>query len=374
MEKKNNSNFRTLFIFYVIFSLVTVFTKAVLPPYFLQHGLSINEILMGTALSFLGVLLLYIFKVGLKLGAKVSWFFALLTFLVYVILIININSVPKFYIASSISGFSTYFFFIHYNVAYFRNTIKEKVGSNTAIMFSVSPIISIIVPLIAGILASISYVSVFVFVGLMFLAAFISLTNQKSFQIKYSIINGIKELKATRLLILLEGIWEAMVFGIIPIYTLFYIKTPLYYGAFIAYLSLAAVIANLTLGRATDKYQTRSVLLYPISLSLALITFLFCFVGNSIIIWMILAGLVQFIIPLFWNISTALVVDHHQNLELAMPTRDGILSLGRVVGLFLAFVSFELDKNSHLIFVFLALVMVGYLMQFYIQKRKYQFL
>ncbi|MDD5489174.1 MAG: hypothetical protein PHP25_00640 [Candidatus Moranbacteria bacterium] len=169
-----------------------------------------------------------------------------------------------------------------------------------------------------------------------------------------------REIKSTRWFIFDQGIWEATIFGIIPIFSLFFIKEPLEYGGYLAYLALMAVLANLLLGRFTDKIQKRAIFLYPLTISIAILTFLFVFAVGNIFIWFVLTGLLQFLLPLFWNISTAMVVDSHPNLRLAMPGREYMLASGRIVGLLIAFISFSLEKIPHNVFFILGFVMFLY--------------
>ena len=51
------------------------------------------------------------------------------------------------------------------------------------------------------------------------------------------------------------------------------------------------------------------------------------------ILWIILSGAIYAILPIFWKLSTSLMIDLHPQVEHAMPTRELLLSIGRVIGI-----------------------------------------
>jgi hypothetical protein len=352
------SDYSKLILFYIIFNWFASFSKSVLSVHFIGQGLSLNQLILGAVFCYAGVLFLALIKASNKITSRLSWQLSLVSIILYVVLTIKIYQPSQFYIASFVNGFSVFLFFIFYNVAHFKNTPKEKTGHSSAIMFSVGPIVSVLAPLLAGIFAKNSFLLVWFFSFVFFIVSMFFSRKQVDFSVKYSIISSLRELKSTRFFIFIEGIWESIIFGIIPIYTLFFIKTPLNYGTYLAYLSLIAVVANLLLGKLSDKIQKRVIFLYPITILLSIITFLFPFTTDKLVYWIIITGILQFIMPIFWNFVTAIVVDSHPNLELAMPGREILLSSGRILGLFLVFLSFTFEKTPSLIFIFLGFVML----------------
>ncbi len=366
--------FLTLLTFYGSYLWFSSFSKSVLPTHFWAQGLSLQQQILGTLLLFCGQTLVILTL--RRLTAHLSWKLALFSILTYIILSIKIVSVFQFYIASFINGFSIFFFFIFYNVAHFEKTPREKTGGSSAIMFSVVPLVNIAAPLLAGYIAQTHLAWLWIFSGIFFLETFYLIGFQENFSLSYSLSAAVNEIKATRVFIFLEGIWEAMLFGIIPIYSLFFIKTPLFYGSFLAYLSLVAAGANLLLGKLTDRMQKRAVFLYPLTLIMAGVTFLFPLVTQSLLLWIIATGILQFLVPLFWNISTAMVVDAHRNLRLAIPGRELMLALGRVVGLSLTYLSFTYEASPRAIFWILGGIFLLYPLTLYwnTQKKHYTYL
>ena len=366
--------FANVFIFFIVYLWFKTFSGAVLPTHYLKQGLSLSMMMGGLVSLFLGqIVVLLIFK---KLSARKSYLLALFTSLLFLLLVIKINFPWQYYLASAFAGTSMFFYFVFYNIAYFENTPKEKTGRNSALMFSVPTILGIFAPLLAGVLAQISMSLIWVFSSIFFLPALFLVFYQKDFTISYTIKASLLEIKTTRVLIFLEGIWEALVFGVIPIYTLYFITTPLGYGTYLAYLSIIGILANLVLGKLTDRLQKRVVFLYPLTMTMTVITFLFAFVQNSLSLWLILTAAIQLLLPLFWNITTAMVVDAHPNLRMAIPGRELVLAVGRFLGVFLALVSFSWEKTPFWIYFVLGGVLLLFPMVLYwnTKFKKYQYL
>ena len=137
-----------------------------------------------------------------------------------------------------------------------------------------------------------------------------------------------------------------------------------------AYLSLMSILANLLLGRTTDKIQKRSIFLYPLIIVLALVTFLFPLATSNFIFWLIITGIVTFIVPLFYNVSTAFIVDAQPNLRVAIPGREFILSTGRLTGITATLISFYLQPTPKIIFLILGTIMAIYPAILYYRTKK----
>jgi len=295
--------------------------------------------MLGQAIQFASQLaLLLLIK---KYSSKKSWALAIIAAAISIALVINIQSLAQYYLAVSFGGLALGLFFVMYNIAHFKNTPKEKTGYSSGIMYAVGPAISIVAPLIAGILATLNLNMLWYASILSFLVALYTVRKQTNFRISYKLKESLEELKPTRVYILLEGIWEAVIISVIPIYTLKFISTPLGYGKYIAYLSLAGLIANIILGKLTDKLQKRSIFIYPVTILLAVLTIALSYSLFSIYAWIVITGLIQFLIPIFWNITTAFVVDKHANLETAIPGREILLAVGRILGLGITYLGFR---------------------------------
>ncbi len=267
----------------------------------------------------------------------------------------------QFYAVSIINGVAMYYYWIPYNIAYFQRTHNKNLGRNSGIMFSLNPFINIIAPPLAGIIAVRSVPAVWMLSLVFFAVSIVTLKPLEDFRVQFTLSASLKEIRHTRVFLVLQGIWEAMLFALIPIYTLTFLNTPLSYATFSGYLALAGAVAGLVLGKITDKRGRRAHLIAPIVAIMAIITFVFPAGATSFVLWMILTGLLSLIVPIFWNVTTAATMDLHRNLALAIPGRELCLAFGRTIGLLLAALSFVYEAKPTYMYPVLALVLVVYL-------------
>lgn len=345
------------------------FAKTILPPHYLNQGITYQAMIIGMLIVFVTQLL---FLISFRAGkAKALWTISFASSLFSLLLVIKIYNVWQFYVSSFMSGISLCSYWVAYNTAYFTHTPKEKTGLGSAIMFSVFPLLSVIAPPIAGYILEVNPLIFWVLSLFFYLLFYLFIDRQEDFSIHYSLRTVFDEIRATRVLLFLEGIWEAMIFVIIPVYSLFFIATPLAYGTFSAYLALIGILANLSLGKLTDKLQKRVLFLYPLTIIMAVVTFLFPMGLSNLMLWLVVTGILNFFVPLFWNISTAMFIDTHTNLQKAIPAREIILALGRIVGVSLVLTGFIVESQPRIIFFILGVVMLWYpLYLFWISRYK----
>jgi len=375
ISSPRRQQFINLLIFYISYVWLRSFSTSVLPPHFLAQGLSFQQMIIGSIIVFTSAMVLQLVKS--KYSSRNSLYLAMITFFIFILFVIKLPTVWPYYLASIFRGFTLVFFYVIYNVGHFELTPKHRTGFSSAIMFSVTPLVSLFAPLAAGFLAEINYLYVWIISGISFLLSLSLVKFQKKFTVKYNLKTGIKQLKPTRIFIFIEGAWETMIFGVIPIFSLYFIKSPFYYGTYIAYLSLMGILANLLLGKFTDKLQKRIVFLYPLTLIMAVATFLFPLALSQLLWWVVITGIIQFFVPLFWNLATALIVDTHADLRQVMPAREFILSSGRIFGFILLFLNFYLQEKPTYIFYILGSIMLLFpIILFYNTKisKKYNYL
>lgn len=351
------------------------FSRTILPAYYLSQGITLYQMIVATLIAF-GTELIFLLLVRRGTPRRL-WRFSMISTLLSILFIIRLETVWQYYLASALTGISMATYWVAYNIAYFGATPKQKTGVGSAVMFSVFPILNIIAPPLAGFLMEWN-TSIFWLLSVLFFGiAYLFIGWQEDFSVKYSLAASLSEIRATRVFLFLEGVWEALPFALIPVYTLYFIQTPLSYGAFAAYLSLIGVAANLLLGKTTDRLQKRVLFLYPLTLVLAATAFIFPQATTQLPVWLIVTGIINFFLPLFWNISTAMVIDTHANLEKAIPGREIVLAAGRVVGLTLVLVSFSIEPTPRIIYYVLGAILLLYPMYlFWISrvKKYYAFL
>jgi hypothetical protein len=352
-----NRKFTLLFVFYVSYLWFVSIGTSILPTHFLSQKLSFSEMILGFALRFaVPIILLFFIK---NLSAKKSWFIALISTISYILLSISIQTKLQFYLASAIGGTTLFFFYLCYNIAYFENISKERRGRGGALMFIVPSTIGILAPSLAGFLGQKNMLYVWIISIISFFISLSFLYFQNDFKISLNIKEAIREIKETKILIFLEGIWSVLSNGVIPIFTLYFIKSPLKYGFYLSYLALISIVVSFVIGKVSDKINKRTMFVIPLALALAVATFMFTILKLNLTNWIILTGIVKFIEPLFFSTSISLLVDNHDVRPL-MSGRELMLSSGRVTGLLLVFVSFSLERSPFYIFIILGSAMLTY--------------
>ena len=325
---------------------------------------------LGNAWFFLaGALILLMLK---RLSSRPAWSWAVILALISTLLIIKIDYLWQFYLSSALVGMNMVLFFVPYNIVHFQLTPKTRTSYSSAILFSIYPLISLFAPLLAGWLAEFSYTYIWIGSGIFFLLPLYLTKFQARLTVNFNWRRDLAYLRPTRVFILLEGLWEAVVFTAIPIFTFYFIQTPLYYGTYLSYLALMAVAANLFLGQLSDKLRLRLNFLYPVTLLLAAATLLLPLGINNLKIWLILTGLVQFIVPLFWNFSTAFFVDLQPDLHRGMPIREALLASSRTMGCLLVFANFYFEPRPTYIFYLLGAAMFLYPLLLWLRRRQYK--
>ncbi|MDZ4229106.1 MAG: hypothetical protein U1C50_02525 [Patescibacteria group bacterium] len=359
-----------LLVFYAAYLWFRNFSTSVLGPHFLEQAVSIKQMILGNVWFFLaGVLTLLLLK---QLFSRLAWRLAIILSFISILLIMKIDHLWQFYLSYILAGMNMVLFSTPYNIVHFQLTPKTRTSYSSAIMFSVYPLISLISPLLAGWLAEINYIYIWIGTGAFFLLALFLTKFQVNFTISFNWRRSFEYLRPTRVYILLQGLWEAVIFSAIPVFTLYFIQTPLYYGTYLAYLGLVAVVANLFLGQLSDKLRHRLKFLYPVTFLSALITLLLPLAINDLKLWLILTGVLQFLLPLFWNFSTAFFVDLQPDLIRDMPVREILLAAGRTAGSFLVFANFYFETRPTYVFYLLGGIMCLYPLLLYRRRRQYQ--
>ncbi|MBU1085844.1 MAG: hypothetical protein ABIJ43_02555 [Candidatus Beckwithbacteria bacterium] len=346
--------FFNLLVFYASYVWFKSFSGSVLIPYYHQQGIVQQQMVIADVLFFLSAIVITLFLKTIY--SKKSWRLALIFSMIGLFLITNIYNIYQYYLSSIIIGFTIIFFYVTYNIAHFELTPKHRTGFSSAILFSLAPIISLIAPLVAGFTANFNYLYIWIFSLIFFLLSFYLSRKQYNFKIQYKI--SFKEIKPTMVFTFLEALWEPLVFTVIPVFSLFFIKSPLYFGAYMSYLSLMSVIANLTLGKLTDKLQKRIVFLYPLTILMAVVTFLFPFALTKIIWWLVITGIIQFFTPLFWNLTTSMFIDTTKDIRTGFVTRELVLSIGRAISTILIAINFYFQTKPTFIFYYLGFIML----------------
>ncbi len=350
--------FFNLLIFYSAFLWFRIFSSSVLGPYFLEQAVSLKQMILGNAWFFLtGSLWLVIIK---TYSSRTAWWQAIVLSIIAILVVVRVDNLWQYYWYCILLGLGNVLFFIPYNISHFRLTPSHRTSFSAGIMFSIFPVIAFVAPLLAGRLAEMSYLYIWYGSILFFFVAIFLVKFQSRFEYRFNFRQDLAYLKPTWLIVVLQGLWEPIVFGVIPVFTLNFITTPLAFGTYFSYLGLVAILANLFLGRLSDKLNRRLRFLIPTTILMGLGTMFLPWAANGLILWLVITGIIEFLAPLFWNFSTAYFVDRQPDHVRSMPAREWILSVSRMIGFLLVFFNFYFQIKPTIIFYFLGGVMLLY--------------
>lgn len=350
--------FFNLLIFYAAYVWFRSFSTSVLGPHFLENNISLAQMILGSFwFSAAGSLFLVIIK---AYSSRAAWWQAMVLSIIAILIVIRVDNVWQFYLYSFLLGLNSVLFYIPYNIAHFKLTPSHRTSFSAAIMFSVYPVIAFVVPLLAGWLAEMTYFYIWFGSILFFLIALFLVRFQTRFTFHLNLKQDLIYLKPTWLIVVLEGLWEPIIFGVIPVFTLNFIKTPLAIGIYFSYLGLVAILANLFLGRLSDKLNRRLRFLIPTTILMGLGTMILPWATSRLIFWLVITGIIEFLSPLFWNFATAYFVDCQPDSNRSMPAREWVLSVSRTIGIALVFFNFYFEKQPTIIFYVLGVVMLLY--------------
>lgn len=368
----NSSNFRSLLILYASYAWFSKVSSSIIPAYLLGRGVGVNQMFLANALSFLLMIFVLLF-VRIK-SAKLSWRLAIVALMISVLSIVNIQFSFQIYLTYIFGGIALALFFVYYNIGHFLYTPKGKTGVSGGVMYAVGPAISIFAPIIAGYLATTNIYYLWALSIASFILAFSLTFRQTDFSMSYNLVDSLNSIRSTRIPIFLEGIWESVLFAFIPLSTLHFITSLDGYGRYLGYLSLIGTIAGLLIGHYSDRLGKRSFLLTPICIILSLATMSLIFGLQSLPIWIIVTSTIQFVVPVFWNIITALMVDQNLDLKIAFPGREIVLATGRMIGLGFTYLCVKSDATNLLLITLSVVILLIPIYLYYESKITRRFL
>lgn len=299
------------------------------------------------------------------LSSRKSWgIAAIANFLCLAAVIPYVHS-SQLFIMAGLAGLALVYFFVPYNIAFFESSDRTRTAGRSALLFSIPPIIGVAAPVVAGYLISIS-------VWHLWISSFVSLLLVlwiSRHSVAFSLpMNSLKSFSATTRLhpvIFLEGFWEALVITVLPVLSLFYFPKPASYGLYLSYLSIIAAGANLLLGRLSDRIHRRRSILLPISFILLVSTVSLTVGVQSLPMFVLITSVIQFFLPVFWNITTAIFVDSYKTLRQAFPGRELVLATGRLFGILLSYMLYRVNGNTTYIFLALGMSMALFFISVY---------
>ncbi len=350
----------------VVFSWFVSLGRAVLPTHLVSEGLTLNQILFGSFLIIIAQVAVLFFLGFLKITYRASfmWTAGIVLYSLFFILSgFHIDSYWQYYLGSLFAGIASVLFYLFFNIAYFSATSSDKLYSSSAKFFNILGITSIVVPIIAGLLAALNFSFAIFFSLAFFIASLLVVSRQKEFVYSFSLGESLNKAYGAKKIIFLNGTYDALNWGIVSIFTLTLITSPLGFGSFFSYLAIVAVISNALLSSVAERYKKGYLVAAGASLCVAgAVTFIGLSV-ESIVWWALSNSILQFVSPLFNSSVLALSLESAEDKISMLPAREVLLNLGRLLGLSAACFLFYFHFPLWYIFIIpaIAALLLGFL-------------
>lgn len=330
--KTLSSPFAKLNIMFVFWLAASILGGSLLEVYLFELGMSTTEIISTGMVWFLGTLILApLFR---KIPAKK---FMLLGTAIGFLSVVLLYAIPKpgaAYLFRFLLSLTHFFFWVPFNTMFYEFK-KENNAVMGAIYYSVSPLLTVFLPGIAGIIAEkFGYGNLYIIAAITyaitFLLALRFIDDGRLYE--YKLTDALKSLSGLKTLVFLEGFAPGVILSVLlEVMTLKYVHTPIEYGAFISLTTIFAVTASFMTARISDIHSRRREFLIISAIAFGLSAMLTSLTSTATLFFLGFA-LINFFKTIFFPLPLALIVDNSKNLFHAMVGREWLLSLGRITG------------------------------------------
>lgn len=319
----------------VAFSWFVSFGRSVQPTHLIEQGISIPQIFFGSILLIVGQLVL-LMGIGFKqrtYSLRSVWTIALYFYALFFILSsFTIFSLTQYYIASMIAGIGSCLFYLFYNIRYFSEEKEGKTYGHAAKFFNILIIISLIAPFLAGLIGEVKFMYVAILTLFFFIIAVVVARSLPDSMYSFSMAQSYKSAYGAKKIIFLNGLYDSLGWGILTVFTLQFIQTPLSFGIFASYLAIISVISNFIMGKIGDRFKKGHVVA-AVSSALAFgAVLLMGFSSTSLAAWVVANGIMQFISPVFTSTALALALERSTDKLMMLHAREMLMNVGRFIG------------------------------------------
>ncbi len=323
--------FSKLLLVYMLWIAWSLLSGGLFEVYLAGQGITLQQIFYTNIGWFLPPLLIlpFIRRLSVRSSVLLGIIIAFLATFLFLV------SPPEYsgYIYRLILGFTTVFFWVPFNIAYyeFRHDNHAQMG---ALYYSVTPMLSLFLPLISGYIASVFGFPVLFVLSMCsalvtFIAAFV-LLEEREYQ--FDLITSLKQISGLRTLIFAEGFTGSLIIGTtMSILLLNYASQPFEFGILSSLSMLFSIAASMLTAKLSDKKMERRSFLLPMVVGFAISTVV-AGLTHDVVVFFIAMGLVNFFSRIFFPLPLALVVDNSKSIISSMVGREFMLNLGRIAG------------------------------------------
>jgi MFS family permease len=339
--------FKRIYFFFIFYMGAVYFTGSLLVLWLSKNNFNFSDLIIYYLLTFFVALVGILYLPKNKISAKKAIFWGILLNLSYVLVLVKIFSPLQLYLSAILSGLNVVYFWVPYNIMYFKYSSENNRGLNSGIYFLITPIIGITLQPLSGIVAEKFGFYTMFFIGfLLYLIPLFWVRYLPDFTWNLDIKKEISTLKFNWSTFF-QGIASRINWALIPIFSLFFLKTPKQFGLFFGYLGIVTALASVINGYISDKIKNRKVFFYLLS-SLAVISFLPLAFVENVYYWGIFAGISSLCMSLANPFWLTFNLDYYKEIgvDKTMILREVFLNLGYVFNLLIVFLVFYFTSSA----------------------------
>jgi MFS family permease len=271
--------------------------------------------------------------------------------------LIKIWSPWQLLLSAIFSGLNIIFFWIPYNALHFKFTNEEKRGTHSGMYFLITPIIGITLQPLAGIFAEKFGFEIMFLIGFCaYIVPVILLWFLPDFEWHLDVKSEFSKIKFNWCT-LFQGTASRINGSLIPIFSLFFLKTPRAFGAFFGYLALVTALASVLNGYISDRIKNRKTFFY-IFTTLAVLSFLPLSFVSDVYYWSIFAGISSLCMNLANPFWLTFNLDYYKEfgVEKTMAFRELFLNSGYSLTLLVVFLVFRFTASPQISLLVVCLI------------------
>lgn len=312
--------------------MAMVYSQTLLMLWFLKNGILYIEMLFYFLATYLFTLFLYLILQEIKFSSRSALLWGVASSAAGVFMA---NFVPGhtyyIFLIAFFFALNLVFFWTIYNALYFKYSEKEEHGFKSGIYFVLFPVLgAILSPLSGMVVEKFGYHFLFSSAMLLYAIPLVFAFYLPKFKFEFKTLQAFSKVEHP-MLVAFQGYIFMLTTNIIPIFTLFFISTPLKLGNFFGYLAILAALAALFNAKMSDKLKKRGSFFY-IFTSLNALSFLPLVFFKSFLSWQIFTGVNNFTYNLTSPFNMTLTLDHAKNdMVTTMLGRQIYFHLGSIV-------------------------------------------
>ncbi|MFH0884430.1 MAG: MFS transporter [Candidatus Micrarchaeota archaeon] len=328
--------FLRLMLVYALWSLSWMLGASLFEVYFYNMGMSIPQIYLAEGFWFVaGLAMIPLFR---GFNSRVFMLGGVAIAFCSVTVLFLFPAPWAAFVFRLLVGMTHLLFWVPFNIMFYEFR-KENHATLGAIYYSVGPLLSLVVPAVAGLLATaISFQALYLVSMAFFVLTFIAaafLIESKEY--RYDFILCIKSIRGLKSMVFLEGFSAAIIVGVsLPVMLLTYVERPLEFGIITSLVTIFAVLAMMFTARLSDQVQRRGSFLLPVVACFSIATILTS-QAPDLVLFFAGFGLVSFFSRIFFPLPLALAVDNSKSLTDTMVGREFMLNLGRLAGVLVGY-------------------------------------